>query len=243
MSNRVLALEGLLLEPSSGRRSEGLAVLESFLLGAARAFERLHEQSRPAAAIGRVRGTGPNVSFGRLVETLERDLPIELSSPFEGVDSISGGAWIAGEVGLDRDDALAKLCFRRGTDELPLHVHEHSDRFIMVLEGRGFYHVADDEPVGSVRTVPIRSRDALAFTRGVAHTFSCPAEPLTLLSVQAPYIPFDHPEQYRICEPHWTPSSTELDRGRVGCDPAWTILTAARTPVAELDAVAERSDR
>jgi len=227
MSDRVLALEGLLFEPSSDRRPEGLAVPESFLLGAARAFERLRGQSRPSAAIGRVRGTGPGVSFGRLVEMLERDLPIELSSPFEGVDSISGGAWIAKEIGLDRDDALAKLCFRPGTAELPLHIHEHSDRFIMVLQGRGFYRVADDGQAGYVHTVPIRSRDALAFTSGVAHTFSCPAEPFTLLSVQAPYIPFDHPKQYRISEPHWTPSGAELDRGRVGCDPAWTMLTGS----------------
>lgn len=224
MRDQVLAMEGMLLEPAANRQPAGLAVLESLLKGAGLAFERLRGRSQPAAAIGRVRGTGPGVSFGRLIELLERDLPLEVSSPFEGVGSIAGGAWIAREAGLNRDDALAKLCFLPGTEELPLHVHENSDRFIMVLEGRGFYHVAESGDDGRIRTVPIRSRDALAFTRGTAHTFSCPFESLTLLSVQSPYMPFDHPAQFRICEPRWTPAIATLDQGRVGCDPAWTVL-------------------
>ena len=28
--------------------------------------------------------------------------------------------------------------------DLPMHVHDHSDRFIIVIKGRGFFHVTDE---------------------------------------------------------------------------------------------------
>ncbi|MBU0637771.1 MAG: hypothetical protein KKB50_02825, partial [Planctomycetes bacterium] len=61
-----------------------------------------------------------------LVRDAERDHPIELRAPFEGVDTIAGGLWLGRELaGRDRADGIAKLRFGVGTLDLPVHAHEH----------------------------------------------------------------------------------------------------------------------
>jgi hypothetical protein len=117
--------------------------------------------------------------------------------PFEGSDLVSGGAWIAERI-LARSDggtapldaAIAKLRWESGADDLPLHVHDHSARFIIVLEDRGYFHVTDHSPERfdgtGVRSIPARERDIFAFTSGLLHTFSTAEHPMTLLSVQVP---------------------------------------------------------
>lgn len=106
-------------------------------------------------------------------------------------------------------------------------VHEQSDRFIIVFEGRGLFHLSssrlEDFEGSDVRSVPIRSRDVLIFPRGVLHTFSAPDEQMVLLSYQSPFIEFDDPRQYTMPEISWMPSQVE-ETGQVACDPAWTVL-------------------
>jgi len=185
-----------------------------------------------AAAIGRIRGTGPGVSFGRIVEDLESRYPIILQRPFEGVSSIAGGVWdLADLLRIETDRALLKLCFDPGTDQLPFHSHDGSERVIFVLGGRGFFHVADGSLSGfserNVRTIPVRSRDALVFTRGTVHTFSATSEPLTLLSYHRPYVPLEDPRQFTVVESRLSPRDLQHRSANVSCDPAWTLLVEA----------------
>jgi len=216
--------------PAGTRALEGLTRLATTALTALSA--RLAADGRlRGAALSRIRGTGPGVSFGRIVADLERDHPVALGGPFENSDAVSGAIWDCRHLlGPAYSSALLKLRFAHGALDLPLHVHERSDRFIIVLEGRGYFHVSDapaDRFTGaSVRTVPVRSRDALMFTRGVVHTFSAPDEPLVLLSFHSPFIPLEDSDQYRVPGDPVTPRKilAEATPARVSCDPAWNVL-------------------
>lgn len=160
--------------------------------------------------LGRVRGTGPGVSFGAFVRVLEEAHPLTLRSPFEESDRVAGAVWMPETVlgSTPHDAAIAKLRWSAGADDLPMHVHDHSDRFIVVLEGRGFFHWSDrpcEAFDGSgVRTIAARDRDVFVFRRGLVHTFSTAEHAMTLLSVQCPFVPFDAAEQYRLPPVRWT---------------------------------------
>lgn len=236
LKSRTIGLDHLVLNVPAPRHTLGAAVLEGVFQLASRALAQLQREldSRGharGAVISRVRGTGPGVSFGRLIEVLEHDHPIKLRSPFEESDLVAGGVWSGAElVEASNDQALLKLRFEQGAIDLPLHTHECSDRFIMVLEGRGYFHVCD-EPAelfspDNVRTIPVRSRDVLMFTRGTVHTFSAPHEPLVLLSFHAPFIGLEDPDQYavpgRLVRPR---ELLERDpHACVACDPAWSLM-------------------
>jgi len=152
-----------------------------------------------------------------------------METPFEGTETVAGGVWnLPKLLGKPVETGLIKLRFSAGTGDLPLHAHLHSDRFIMVLAGRGFYHVTD-EPVDTftgtrVRSVPVRSRDALVFSRGVVHTFSAPTEPLVLLSFHEPFIPLDEPGQYTLPGTVLRPRDLVPGLAQVALDPAWNVL-------------------
>lgn len=89
-----------------------------------------------------------------------------------------------------------------GTFDLPLHVHEHSDRFIAVLEGEGRFWWSEEpwrEFRGTgIQSAPVRAGDVLVFTRNLLHTFSAPDEDLVLLSYHSPEIPFDDARQMEL---------------------------------------------
>jgi len=164
------------------------------------------------ARVGRLRGTGPGVSFTRQIEILERDHPRELEFPFEGSERVGGASWLIPELlglhgGPSADAAVAKLRWRERAADLPMHVHEHSDRCIIVLDGRGFFHVSEQELAGfdgtSVRTIAARQHDVFVFTRGVVHTFSTASSAMTLISVQLPFLRFDDPRQYTLPRVRW----------------------------------------
>lgn len=185
---------------------------------------------RPASITTRIRGTGPGVSFGGLVAALERDHPIELVSPFEGSEHVAGAVWRCDQLlGPAHNASVAKLRWDGGADNLPMHVHEHSDRFIVVLEGRGFYHVSD-QPLGKfdgsrLRTIAARERDVFCFTRGVVHTFSTTDHPMTLLSVQSPFLAFDDPRQYTLPQQRWTARRClDASQSRISLLDGWTRL-------------------
>ena len=216
-----------------GQELRGVEFLEALLHGSQRVMESLRSNSDSrCAALGRIRGTGRGVSFSRLVSQLEAEHPIELRYPFEGSTQVGGAVWRGDElIHPDYTDALAKLHWKPGAVDLPMHTHEHSDRLIIVLEGRGYFHVTD-EPIGAftgtaVRTVPARERDVFAFTRGVVHTFSTTGHGMTLLSCQLPFLPFDDPRQYRLPQLRWTAMEHPTDTGAiVAVDPIWRVLCA-----------------
>lgn len=162
------------------------------------------------AATGRIRGTGPGVSFTSAIAALERSWPIKLKFPFEGSARVGGAAWPACELlGPEEDGAAVKLRWEPGADDLPMHTHTTSDRFIVVLEGRGYYHVSEQTVEAfdgsGVRTIAARPMDVFAFTRDVVHTFSTgPDEGMTLLSIHLPFVPLDDPRQYALPAFRWT---------------------------------------
>ena len=234
--SRTMSLSSRSIRPD---RDTGREVLESLLRLANEATQSLRRAApveSPAAVVGRLRGTGRGIHFSHLIERLERDHPIELKAPFECSDLVSGAAWDSEVIlGPGQHGALAKLRWAAGADDLPMHVHEHSDRFIVVHEGRGFFHVSDqtvDAFDGSdVRSIPARERDVFLFTRGIVHTFSTLDKPMTLLSCQLPFLPFDDPRQYRLPKHLWTARDNPEPRPpAVGCDPAWTVLARQAAP-------------
>lgn len=181
---------------------------------------RRESGGRPSVSIGNVRGTGRGVSLSRAIEVLEGTYPIELSYPFEGSDRVGGAAWVGRYlIGPDEPAALAKLHWLPGADDLPMHIHPFSDRFIVVLKGRGYFHYTQQSLVdfdgSSVQTIAARERDVFVFSRGTVHTFSTAESDLVLLSCQLPYLPFDHPEQYRLPAHRWTAQSASFDRAQI----------------------------
>lgn len=215
---------------SGGQGLQGLVDLSESAIGQLHQLRRDQRTTTAAALLGRLRGTGRGVSFTRLVEELERAYPLELEYPFEGSDRVGGGVWIARDLlGGSSTTSVAKLRWDNRALDLPMHVHDHSDRFIIVLKGRGYFHVTDesvDEFTGThVRSVPARERDVFLFTRGTVHTFSTEDEPMTLLSCQLPFLAFDDPRQYRLPKVIWTAKEHRSDpHASVACDPAWSVL-------------------
>lgn len=203
------------------------------LLDAACSYVADLDRSRPsenAAFLGRIRGTGPGVSFGALIDAMRHAHPVSLQSPFEGSPSVGGAVLHPRDLlNQTRDDAMLLLRFEAGSIDLPMHAHEHSDRFIYVVSGRGYFHVSDDpvtylSPAG-IRHVPVRARDALLFRRGTVHTFSTDREALLVLSYHGPYVPLDDPKQYTVAQPAICPASLmDPSQSAVSFDAAWNRL-------------------
>jgi hypothetical protein len=164
--------------------------------------------------LGRIRGTGPGISFGALIDQLESTHPLELVYPFEGSDRVGGAIWDCAKILNDPSitAGIAKLRWKPHATDLPMHTHEYADRFIMVLEGRGFFHWSPQtaEAFGGpasamgVETIAARSRDVFVFRRRLVHTFSTREHGMTLLSVQLPLIALNDPDQYRVPDHRWT---------------------------------------
>jgi mannose-6-phosphate isomerase-like protein (cupin superfamily) len=91
------------------------------------------------------------------------------------------------------------LRFAAGTEDLPLHVHEFSDRLLVVTSGLGLFHYLPDAAKSrELRSVVVETGDVVLFTRGVVHTFTAPVGDLTLLSYHAPFFAFDDVRQFTI---------------------------------------------
>jgi mannose-6-phosphate isomerase-like protein (cupin superfamily) len=231
MPQKALTIEGLELSLPPIESRTGADILGAILVMASKAVAGLQSQcSGPSAVVGRLRGTGREIHFRDLVAKLEADHPITLRAPFEDSQLVAGAAWDASLLrGGWSQGGLAKLRWSAGADDLPMHIHEHSDRFIIVDSGRGYFHVsnqdADSFDGSDVRTIPARERDVFLFTRGVVHTFSTAESPMTLLSCQLPYMAFDDPRQYRLPSFRWIArEQPELTPPRVACDPAWYLI-------------------
>lgn len=206
-----LSLSGPLTLSMNGTDSRpGYRVLQSLLSTGEQALANLRSRTGrdEVAGFGRLRGTGPGVSFAALAAELEEALPRELVYPFEGSQRVGGAVWMGSLLQPALPSSLAKLRWEAGADDLPMHVHEHSDRCIFVLEGRGYFHASPDRLATfsgkRVHTIAARERDMFVFTRGVVHTFSTLDHPMTLLSCQLPFLPFQDPRQYTLPRSIWT---------------------------------------
>ena len=226
----VLCLDGLTLDVPDDVRPKGTRVLQALASLAERALTGLNEQcgGHPMALVSRMRGTGRGVSLSATLAAIDADHPLEVHYPFEGSNRVGGAVWIPVNMGIPTGASIAKLLWMNHANDLPMHVHEHSDRFIIVRSGRGYFHVTDESADGftgtRVRSIPARERDVFLFTRGVVHTFSTDAEPMELLSCQLPYIPFDDPRQFRLPSVSWTANEPESYQAGIRCDAAWDSL-------------------
>jgi len=247
--DRALVMGGLEVAIPPGDTPAGTRVLAGIVAMAEQAVERFHRTAKQAgrpgasAVLSRLRGTGRGISFTRLVGELERAHPLTLDYPFEGSDRVGGAVWIAREIlGNKSTTSVAKLCWDSRAMDLPMHVHDHSDRFIIVLKGRGFFHVTGESAETftgtSVRSIPARERDVFLFTRGTVHTFSTDAEPMVLLSCQLPFLDFNDPRQYRLPRLRWTAKERpDSYRAGIACDPGWSVL--AERPAASAVSLAD----
>lgn len=232
-----LTLDSVTLADADTHALDGPRLLARLLDTAADYVARLRrriaadELPGRVALFGRVRGTGPGVSFTRLFERLRTVFPLPLQSPFEESHSVAGAVLEAKElITPGRDDALLVLRFAADSRDLPMHAHEDSERFIYVAGGRGCFHVSH-EPVGgftgrAIRHVPVRASDLIMFSRGTVHTFSTDREPLTLLSCHAPYVPLADERQYVVPAHRVCPAETADPRlSQIACDAAWTCMS------------------
>lgn len=166
---------------------------------------RLTRCGRLAApfALGRLTPHDDTPSFIEAMRMAQRAMPVELRSPFEDCPTIAGGLWRGSDVfGSHRDDGLALLHFAAGTTDLPLHVHEHSDRCLYVLEGEGEFHASPQDwrtfDGEGVEITTVRPGDVVVFNRGVLHTFSAARRDLVLISYHSPALAFDDPRQFSL---------------------------------------------
>lgn len=229
MINGVVELSGIEM-PTEGEAAHRLFTFARRAVGQMNTAIEKGELPKRVSLLGRVRGTGPCVSFSEVVEEMERAYPMTLKSPFEGSDNVAGAVLHARDLGdAAADDAFMKLRFSKGATDLPMHSHEKSARFIVVMQGRGFHHVSpqhmqefDGE---NIRTVPIRERDALIFSPGVIHTFSAPAIELGLLSFHAPFVPLNDADQYTVPAETINHGDIHFGSSTALCGGAWTLLT------------------
>ena len=141
-----------------------------------------------------VGSTAPSPSA--LADQLLQAHPIRVEPGFEGIAGISGGAW---PDDANDDDALAYLCFSEGTVDLPLHVHEFSDRFIAAADGFGLFHyMHEGASCNELRSLVVQAGDVIVFKRGLVHTFTAPVADFVLLSYHAPFFAFDDARQFRV---------------------------------------------
>lgn len=207
-----LGTDPLSIDPDT---DDGTAVLSSLLDLGRRSIARLMTDGHAMAATTRLRGTGPGVSFRQMVASLEARHPVELRYPFEANPRVGGAIWPGTLVDSASEQALMKLRWEAGADDLPIHTHEHSDRCIIVLKGRGFFHISDDDVMSfagnGVKTVAARERDVFVFRRGALHTFSTYDSAMELLSCHVPFIPLDDLRQYTLPDYRW------MAREHFGC--------------------------
>ena len=233
-SKPVVCLKDLALNVPEDHRPTGTRVLDAVISLAESAMQQLAiaQEGRPTALVSRLRGSGRGISLSSLLGELDLAHPLLLEYPFEGSSRVGGAVWMPRSVGIQSDTSLAKLRWEAGADDLPMHVHDHSDRFIIVRSGRGFFHVTDESAERfsgtKVRTVPARERDVFLFSRGIVHTFSTDREPMELLSCQLPFLAFDDPRQYRLPKTRWVASECpDTYPVSIFCDPGWMTLATA----------------
>ena len=148
------------------------------------------------ARFGRLADVSEWRSAKSLHDGLLKSHPIRVEAGFEGNPGVEGGAWRPSDGG---DDGLVHLRFAAGTEDLPLHVHEFSDRLLLVTSGIGLFHyLPPAATMQELRAVVVEAGDAVLFSRGVVHTFTAPLCDLTLLSYHSPFIELNDERQFKI---------------------------------------------
>ena len=194
----VVFADGQAIVLGAGERDKGADVLKAFFDMARRTLRHVRESGADKAVFrrGRIEVASPWSTVGIVHSLLHEKHPIRVEAGFEGNPGVEGGAWRPTDQG---DDGLAHLRFSAGTEDLPLHVHEYSDRLLVVTSGIGVFHyLADADSARELRSLVVEANDVVIFTRGLIHTFTAPLGDMTLLSYHAPFFEFDDTRQFRI---------------------------------------------
>jgi mannose-6-phosphate isomerase-like protein (cupin superfamily) len=189
--------QGFAFEVSEDDGLEGKDALGAWFRMMREAIGRAVTAAADAAVVrfGRLNGASNWETLKALHDGLLESHPIRVDAGFEGNPGVEGGAWRPSDGG---DDGLVHLRFAAGTEDLPLHVHEFSDRLLVVTSGTGLFHYLPNAAKSrELRSVVVDGGDAVLFTRGVVHTFMAPFEELTLLSYHAPFFEFDDARQFK----------------------------------------------
>ncbi len=215
---------GLAEEVSKAEGSAGKG-LEALFRLARQAIVRVESDGADAGKLiaGEITVGEPWSDLDALRRDCEVAHPIELEPGFEGVPSIAAGVWAGAAVFQQPcDDAIVMLRWSVGTIDLPMHVHAHSDRFIVILEGTGVFHKTaeplDEFTAGAIKSTSVKARDVLVFDRNLLHTFSAPSEDLVVLSYHAPLVDLDDPRQFTLPAVEWRPRALHgnVQKQRVG---------------------------
>ena len=190
--------QGCAFEISEDDSGNGVDVLDAWFRMMRVAIKRAFEAAVGASVVrcgrlgvGLKRGTAKAIHKG-LLETH----PIRVEPGFEGNPGVEGGAWRPND---GSDDGLVHIWFAAGTEDLPLHVHEFSDRLLLMTSGVGLFHyLPGREETRELRSVVVEAGDAVLFMRRVVHTFTAPLGDLTLLSYHVTFFEFDDTRQFTI---------------------------------------------
>jgi len=160
---------------------------------------------------GRLSGPFTHSVVVDLASLIDEEYPVQLQSPFEDTSSVAGAVWSGTDLfATHRNDGVLKLRFDKGAMDLPMHVHEQSDRYIIVLRGAGAFHYTDEQlsafTGSNIKSRPVQAGDVLIFTRGLIHTFAAPDDELLLLSYHSPLIPLEDVAQFTLPSIRWTPA-------------------------------------
>ena len=131
------------------------------------------------------------------IEQMEKRYPRHLNPVFndpDAIENIVANAWTGDVLGNGRQDAIIRMSFEQGTDNLPLHVHEQSDRVLVVESGVGYGYYATVSPeifsASDVRRVSIEAGDIITFPRNTTHTFQSTEELIKTITYHSPYVDF-----------------------------------------------------
>jgi len=173
-------------------------LLADLFAKARRSLKRVRVRARNKAVFhcDRIESGSPWSAVEQVHVHLLEKYPIEIESGFEGNPGVEGGVWRPTDRG---EDGIVHLRFSAGTEDLPLHIHEFSDRLIVVTSGVGLFHyLPDTDKTRELRSIIVEPGDVLLFTRGLIHTFTAPIGDLTLLSYHSPFFALDDSRQFAI---------------------------------------------
>ena len=135
--------QGFAFEVSEDDGGNGIDVLDAWFRIMRAAIKRAFEVAAGATVVrlGRLREASKWGTAKALHKGLRETHAIHVESGFEGNPGVEGGAWRPND---GSDDGLVHLRFAAGTEDLPLHVHEFSDRLLVVTSGVGLFHFLPD---------------------------------------------------------------------------------------------------
>jgi len=192
--------QGFAFEGNEGDGGNEVDILDVWFQCMRQVMARAFKGVTPGSAVwfGHLKNTSAPGAAKAKHDEIRKSHPIRVDAGFEGNPGVEGGAWRPSDGG---DDGLVHLGFAAGTEDLPLHVHEFSDRLLVVTSGMGIFHyLPPAATMQELRAVVVEAGDAILFARGVIHTFTAPLCDLTLLSYHSPFIEFNDERQFKISD-------------------------------------------